>query len=518
MAGGRRLWVYALCAIAAVALVLHSLVWNFVTDDAFISFVYSRNLARHGQLVFNLGERVEGYTNFLWTVLLAGLLKIGLAPELMSRLLGTAAGVATLFVCTRASRTLRGDSGWSPWDALPALLLAGVPGFACWSSGGLETMLFTLLVTVGATQYLAHGPARGSALAFGLSALTRPEGLLFFALTGLHLTLTKLVQKKLAPTRKELAWVGLFLLLVVPHLLWRRWYYGWWLPNTFYIKSSGLGGVWSQGGFYLLSFTLQFHLYVVPLLVAAGLIVRRDRAALKFVGYVALVTAVFLTYVASVGGDFMGLFRFAMPIVPLLALSAATGLRLMLADRRPALQVAVVVALLCGHAAHAVAVDKKSLTIGADRGIDTPGYLRWYTADRAAIGKWFGQYAQPDDYAAVGGAGAQVWYSGIRSLDCFGLSDAYIAHNVPAGSSRPGHQKYAPEPYILSKKPTIITSYNYRITHAPYVGPDEAMWRQRGYHYVSVQVPGLSSPWYAFLLRNDRTLGPLKPLELDREP
>ena len=132
-----RAIVIALLVAAAVALVAHSLVFNFVTDDAFISFVYSRNLAEHGQLVFNLGERVEGYTNFLWTVLLAALMKVGLQPEIMSRVLGTAAGCATLFVVARASARLRGE--WKLWDALPSLILCGVPGFACWSSGGLET-------------------------------------------------------------------------------------------------------------------------------------------------------------------------------------------------------------------------------------------------------------------------------------------------------------------------------------------------------------------------------------------
>ena len=82
----RRVLLIVLLVVAAVALVAHSLVFNFVTDDAFISFVYSRNLAEHGKLVFNLGEHpVEGYTNFLWTVLLAGFLKVGLVPELMSR-------------------------------------------------------------------------------------------------------------------------------------------------------------------------------------------------------------------------------------------------------------------------------------------------------------------------------------------------------------------------------------------------------------------------------------------------
>ncbi len=58
--------------LAAIALVLvwHSLQYNFVTDDAYISFVFSENFAEHGQLLFNHGHPpVEGYTNFLWTFL-----------------------------------------------------------------------------------------------------------------------------------------------------------------------------------------------------------------------------------------------------------------------------------------------------------------------------------------------------------------------------------------------------------------------------------------------------------------
>src|SRR5437867_5557888 len=98
--------VAALLALAAGALVAHMRVFNFVTDDAFISFVYSRNLAEHGQLVFNLGERVEGYTNFLWTVLLAGLMKLGWQPESSSLWLGGAFAVATLAVCAALSRRL----------------------------------------------------------------------------------------------------------------------------------------------------------------------------------------------------------------------------------------------------------------------------------------------------------------------------------------------------------------------------------------------------------------------------
>jgi hypothetical protein len=168
--------------------------------------------------------------------------------------------------------------------------------------------------------------------------------------------------------------------------------------------------------------------------------------------------------------------------------------------------------LLVLHAVNTYFVDRHALTfIGADRGIDTPGYLRYYTSDRAAIGKWLGRNVQPDDYQVVGGAGAQVYYAGIRALDSFGLSDAYVAHKVAPVSTRPGHQKFAPLDYVLAQHPTILTYNVYRILDAPYQpSPAEvAMWRGHGFHYVSVQVPGLSKPWYSFLKRLDRSLGPL---------
>src|ERR1051325_5637240 len=85
---------WALLGAAAIALVVHSLAYNFVTDDAYISFVFSRNLAEHGELTFNLGQPVEGYTNLLWTLVLGLGMLVGAPPEWLSRVLGTACGVA----------------------------------------------------------------------------------------------------------------------------------------------------------------------------------------------------------------------------------------------------------------------------------------------------------------------------------------------------------------------------------------------------------------------------------------
>jgi arabinofuranosyltransferase len=83
--------------VAAVAgLVLLAWVNRFIQDDAFISFRYAENLVRGEGLVWNQGERVEGYSNFLWTILIAGGMKLGFEPVLLSQVLGVALYAFTL--------------------------------------------------------------------------------------------------------------------------------------------------------------------------------------------------------------------------------------------------------------------------------------------------------------------------------------------------------------------------------------------------------------------------------------
>jgi hypothetical protein len=518
--------------LAAALLCFHSLQFNFVTDDAFISFVYAKNLVEHGALVFNLGERVEGYTNFLWTLLMALGLVLKIPAELSSRVLGTLCAIATMLVCGVILRRLRGNTR-SLWDSVPAWILAGIPGYACWASGGLETQLFTLLCTLSLGLYLVavieetegHTPALyGIGITIGLAALTRPEGYLLFGLLALHRLIVKLQKRELVPTKQEWSLLLMFLLLTVPHIVWRRLYYGYYVPNTFYIKSSGGSGAWQQGRYYLWAVMRDLKLFVLPLLYLMGFVrplPQKLQDSYRLAGGLLLIWAgPFLLYVVSVGGDFMGLYRFVMPIVPLLVLTGVLGLWRLLQGQSRHLIAGSLMVFAALHATNSYFVDRHALTfIGADHGIDTPGYLRHYTADRAAIGKWLGQYVKPDDYQVVGGAGAQVYYAGIAALDSFGLSDEYVAHKVPAVSSRPGHQKFAPLDYVLSRKPTILTYNVYRIGNAPYVpsAQESAEWRARGFHYVSVQIPGLSQPWYSFLKRIDRTLGPL-PVAADATP
>ena len=506
----RRYWP----VLAATAVLLpHARLFDFVTDDAYISFRYATNLAEHGQLVFNLGERVEGYTNFLWTVLLAAGIKLGLGPVATSRFLGAAFGVGTLALVVRMSLRLSGQRP-SAWHLVAPALLASTGAFACWCTGGLETQLFTFLSFLGFDLLLAEiSSQRGfsSAAIFALAAMTRPEGLLFFGLGGFFRLLTAVGrERRLRPRRDEWAWLVLFAALFVPYFVWRWRYYGWLFPNTFYVKSSAGPGTLMRGGYYLRRFAEDYGVPFFFLLALLGRPAATDQPHRDLWRLTSLTWLVFAVYVVKVGGDFMGLYRFILPVVPLGAVVVQESIRRLAQRLRPAVGRPVLAlagaALVVGFMAGSLRVSRVATTfIGADNGIDSPGYLKKYAEDRIPIGQWFAKNAHPDDLMTVGGAGVIPYYSGIPAYDVFGLVDAHIAHDPHmSASDRPGHQKWGSDQYMLSRNPTLIT-HKYCLP-----GPcvEEHAWIPKGYEWVDALIPGPRPITYSFLKRRDRSFGP----------
>jgi hypothetical protein len=506
---------YYAAIIAAALLVPHARLFDFVTDDAYISFRYARNLALSGELVFNLGERVEGYTNFLWTVILALGIKLGVGPVALSRFLGVALGIATLAVVVRMSLRLAGEAR-SAWHLLAPLLLAATGGYACWCSGGLETQLFTFLVTLGFDLVLGEvtlGRGFGSAAVFAFAGMTRPEGALLFALVVLFRLATNLRrQRRLLPYKHELAWAGLFLALYVPYFAWRWRYYGWLFPNTFYVKSSGASGTWKLGVYYLRRFCEDYGVHFLAVIALLGRPHKEDHRRRDLRLLAGIVLLAFVAYVIKVGGDFMGLYRFILPVVPLGAVVLAESARRLYALLAPRLGVWVSgIALLlvgAGFVVGSVHTDREALAfVGADNGIDMPAYLKRYAEERIAVGQWLGQHRRADDLATFGGAGVIPYYSEIPGFDVFGLVDATIAHDPRMTvSSRPGHQKWGSDEYMLSRKPTLIT-------HRYCIGPSCPVDNgpaPSGYEWVraTTSTPGGGQSYYSFLKRRDRAFGP----------
>jgi arabinofuranosyltransferase len=124
------------------------LVWRFwfVTEDAFISFRYARNLALGHGLRYHLGHAapVEGYSNFLWLILAACIERLGEDAALWMPILSTLCGTLLLFLLF--DWLGRRQGGELLVAGLGTLALGCTPPFALWSSGGLETVPFALLV------------------------------------------------------------------------------------------------------------------------------------------------------------------------------------------------------------------------------------------------------------------------------------------------------------------------------------------------------------------------------------
>jgi hypothetical protein len=156
----RFTWVEAVVGLTLVLLGLHAAMYWFLTDDAFISFRYARNLSQGYGLVFNPGhERVEGYTNFLWVVLLAGCHRLGWAPEYAANPLSLAATIVLwALVVWFAYRNSRDGARWLVLAA--PLCLAATRSVAVWSTSGLETRLFEVLVVGGVLRLIVETEAQ----------------------------------------------------------------------------------------------------------------------------------------------------------------------------------------------------------------------------------------------------------------------------------------------------------------------------------------------------------------------
>jgi len=158
------------------------LAWT--SDDAFISFRYAENLVSGDGLVYNAGERVEGYSNLLWTLMLATAVQLGVPIVLAAQGLGILT-YATLALCLAHRSWSRHRSLGLPFLPLAAALVLVSSDFHEWSTGGLETMLFTLLAVQGLlltrTSSASLRPPLVAGALFSLLVLTRPDGLLLAA-------------------------------------------------------------------------------------------------------------------------------------------------------------------------------------------------------------------------------------------------------------------------------------------------------------------------------------------------
>jgi len=410
--------------IGLVALVLtvgmylaHALSYReYTMEDAYISFRYAENWTRGLGFVFNPGEAVEGYTNFLWVVLLGVLHNFGMQTLLMAKVLGISFGIGTLFVTYKLGRLIAPQKNWTSYFAV--VLLALYPGFAIWSVAGLETVLFTFLICLGIWFALLEPNSiwYKYGIVLALATLTRPEGLLFFGLVFLNDIFWSVLRREYDKRTLAHILVNLlpFLLIVGFWQAWRWSFYGYPLPNTFYLKTASAGPIAITQGFaYMSGF---FNSLGGWLILGLGLLIVVTPSPKQWKTLFFGIMICWLLYIRQVNGDWMPWYRFFIPVLPLVLLAVQDALA----------------ALVNSAPKFALGLGIFLITLGAFGAAYTfraeASSLAQYGQEAVAAGKWLHENAAPNDSIAVTNAGAIPYYSGLKTLDYYGLLDETISH------------------------------------------------------------------------------------------
>jgi arabinofuranosyltransferase len=431
-------------ALAALGL---TLAWHlrFVQDDAFISFQYARALVE-GQGLTWFGDRVEGYTNFLWVLWLALGLQLGTEPIAWSYLGGFLAFAAVLHAVWRLGGLMR-DRAAAGFALALLVTNASVLAFA---TGGLETMLQTCILSQAALRLarLEMPEPRASrqslelSLLAGIAVLVRPDS----ALPAGILLGGALWLARRDGARRLLALVVPAAAVVGAYAAWKIAYYGGMLPNTFGAKVAWSRATVQAGALYLWRYLQAYALWPA---LALGIVLRltRPRPSTRLpVTWTCLLVAVlsWTGYLVAVGGDFME-FRMLVPISPFLFVILVL---LLGPDRRGrALATGVVAAVLAAASLHH-ALTFRSIT--RDRRLDSVPMLAtcyglYPGGDWDAIGRPLGaRLAGSGATIALHAVGAIPYYSRLPTVDMFGLNDRQVVrtgHRAPPGYRRPGHQR-----------------------------------------------------------------------------
>lgn len=456
----RRWKRISLAASIVLFLIFAQQIFVYTPDDAFITYRYSQNVAEGFGPVFNRNapviDRAEGYSCPLFMFLAAILIKLPLGMDLMvkTKLLGLACGIALLVLAPKLAERL-GLPVWA--QCVLPLVLSVHSAFTVSSIDGMETMLAMLLTTYTVYCFLGeweNPPKRlpASAILFALCALNRPEALLFglcaFAVLASGMRRDALGRRRDISPRHLLIWTLTFALPVAAWFLFRKGFYGVWMPNTFYAKHIEIDkGIIKGIGYLMRTFFRQIEENLIYsaigafwwLLVIVGSVGDRMRRSPKIL--VALVVLMQVIFTLRSGGDWMSSWRYmaAVLVLGMILCIAAIADIVDALSQKPALAKATVGAFAVFLFGAGVWGQKDFW------GKWYPGYHSWAskrfsTDTRTLLNGWMlekvvrlsdklNELIPANSVVAYSEMGVLPYLSpNIRFLDVRGLTDSEIAH------------------------------------------------------------------------------------------
>ena len=424
----------------------------FRVDDAYITFSYSKNLGTGHGPVFSHGLRVEGYSNFLWMVVVAirYLFSATGDPLGFARTVAFACLAATIFAVYRLTRRATG-----PISALtgPLLLVCCSDLFRA-AASGLETVPFAAAIVLGWSIYLAESPRqrRWSLLAFLPAALLRIDGFVpMLVVFGVEL-LRSLGERRFS-FRALARWSVPAFALWAAYFSWRYAYYGLPLPTTYYAKSVVTLGDPDRGFRQGFDFVRDYGALALLPLCVVPIVSGPRRAALCLSLAVLLQTA----HAVNVGGDWMPFNRFFLPVVPLGAILVGWGVhqvwqisaRYAWPQRSVALaSLFAALAFSCVHM-HVESVDSPQ---EADK-LGNAQHVGNHTRNNLlAITDWMALVVRrPGDRLVTDYAGVFSLFTDAEVIDMWGLCNADIALHGGTNGINPIYGKECAECYARLK-------------------------------------------------------------------
>jgi len=482
-------------------------------DDGWIHLRVATNLAHGRGFGINPGEPLAVSTAPLWTLGLAGAIRLGLPGLVATKILGVAGYLGTALLTRRAALAVGAGRG----AALAAALGAVGLGRLAWGAlSGMEVPLAAALVAGAVLAVLRMRPWLASLL-LGLATLARPEAGLFVALHGVAA----------GRVRAGLGRVALAGLVLAPAVAFNLATTGRVVPLPAAAKveggllgrAEGLSGAWRIGATRTVAYLgewirllLADH-WALPVLLAVGLIVLfRRRSALRWLGLALVLHPLATAVVAPYRGPAFQTGRYSSHLLPLALVVGAAGLSWVLTTLRAGGRGAL------GAAPAPLPGDPAA---GATRTMEPPrlaaatlmvvlalglvGRLgpaaRAYgwgvqniDAMQVALGRWVARETPPDALVAVNDIGALSYFGDRRILDLMGLATPAVLpyrRAGPAGVTRfvearcPDYVVIFPEwfPELAARDDLLFPVTRVRLAHNAVAGGVEmavyeTVWRR----------------------------------------
>jgi hypothetical protein len=487
--------------ICLVPLILLAFLHIGIIDDAYISYRYAHNLVEGYGLVFNPGERVEGFSNLLWTLIMAVPEALGFPVHIFAALLGVGFGLLALIdtwrLCNRLSVPF--------WGAAAATITLGLyPDFWLTMANGLEGGLFVFLL-MRSVYLVVSGRSAYAGLFCGLLFMTRPDALLVGAICALYALVAPEnqplpVQQRI--TRRVLPLLAPWLTLVAVVTIWRLAYYGSWLPNTITAKSVPLTVYTLAGNIYSgINYWFGFMLSAAPLTVGAALALIAA-ARCPAVWLCLAIVAAQLPVVLINGGDWMPYYRLLVVYAPLLAVLLGIAVKL-IASYGPRLSGVLPLRSTTGLGAGLFLLAMVVMLLHTDA---PKGIPQWDATPDIAIGKPEPCYRVvadatrsallPGDRVSLEAGGvASYMLPNVYSNEMFGLTDRYVAHHGIVYVRAMG--KLAPAYLYYTIRPNLI------VVHTKFIFLSRIAHASDGAHndnYSTYSLPELNCPTYNYPL------------------